>query len=299
MLTIFTVPKPFRGHIGVIQTNAIRSWVSLHPVCEVILFGDEEGTVELASELGLRHTPAMGRSEYGTPLVNSIFSIAQDIASHQLICYVNADIILMSDFLPALQHVHKYPFLMVGQRWDIELNEAVNFNDTEWEFRLRTHLAEHGKLHSKSGIDYFVFSRGLYSDIPPLAIGRTGWDNWLIYRARSLKVPVIDASKAITAIHQNHDYSHIPSGETVIWKGPEATRNLELTRGGERAFTLEHATWILTSDGVRPALTMRHLYFRLDALLVLSSHLHFLRRPMKALTRLIIHILSVLGITQS
>ncbi len=57
MLTIFTVPKPFRGHIKVIQTNAIRSWLLLRPECEVILFGNDEGTAEIACELGRRHIP--------------------------------------------------------------------------------------------------------------------------------------------------------------------------------------------------------------------------------------------------
>jgi len=298
MLTIFTTPKPFRGHIGVIQTNAVQSWLLLHPECEVILFGSEEGTAEVASRFGIRHIADIECSEYGTPLVSSIFSIAQNIAKYQLMCYVNADIILMSDFLSAVQRIHKYPFLMVGQRWDLELNELLNFNDTKWEFRLRMHVAEQNKLHPKSGIDYFVFPRGLYNDIPPLAIGRSGWDNWLVYQARRLKVPVIDATKVITVVHQDHDYSHIPSGEVVVWKGPEAIRNLELTKGGEYALTLEHTTWILTSEGIRRALTMRHLYFRLEAVPVLFSYLHFLHRPMKALTRLIIYIRSVLGITE-
>ena len=31
MLTIFTIPKPFVGHIGVIQRNAIISWLNLSP----------------------------------------------------------------------------------------------------------------------------------------------------------------------------------------------------------------------------------------------------------------------------
>jgi hypothetical protein len=30
-LTIFAVPKPFEGHIGMIQRNAIRSWKGLRP----------------------------------------------------------------------------------------------------------------------------------------------------------------------------------------------------------------------------------------------------------------------------
>ena len=299
MLTIFTTPKPFRGYIGVIQTNAIQSWILLRPEPEVILFGNEEGAAEVASRFGIRHVPDIECNEYGTPLLNSIFSIAQDIASHQLMCYVNTDIILMSDFLPAIRQVQRQSFLIVGQRWDVDVKEPVDFDKPDWEACLRTRVTEEGKLHPKSGIDYFVFSRGLYGDIPPLAIGRGVWDNWLIYRARSLKAPVIDATKVITVIHQNHDYSHDPKGGTGVWKGPEAIRNCELAGWGEHALNLEHATWIFTSQGMRRALTLRHLYFRLDAVTMLSSHLHFLRRPMKALTRLIIHIRSLLGITRN
>lgn len=99
MLNIFSTPKPFKGLIKVIQTNAIRSWISLHPPCEVILFGNEEGTAEIASELGIRHIPDVERSEYGTPLISSLFRIAQSIGTHELMCYVNADIILMNDFM--------------------------------------------------------------------------------------------------------------------------------------------------------------------------------------------------------
>ena len=281
MLTIFTIPKPFRGTIKVIQTNAIRSWVLLRPACEVILLGDEEGTAEIASELGIRHIPDMECNEYGTPLVSSIFGIAQDITSHQLMCYVNADIILMSDFLLAVQRVYKYPFLMVGQRWDLELNESVNFDEEQWESWLQAQRAEHGRLHSKSGIDYFVFPRGLYRNIPPFAIGRGGWDNWLIYQARSLKVPVIDATKVITAIHQNHDYSHHPEGKAGVWEGPERKRNIELMGGIGHAFSLEYATLLLTHQGLGPALTLRHLYFRMRAIPMLYPRLYFLLIPFK------------------
>ena len=292
MLTMFTTPRPFRGHFNTIQTNAIWSWLSLRPACEVILFGNDEGTAEIASELGIPHILDVECNEYGTPLVSSMFSIAQNIASHQLMCYVSTDIILMSDFLPAVQRIDKYPFLMVGQRWDLELNESVNFDDAQWEPRLRSLVAKHGELHPPTGIDCFVFPRGLYRNIPPVAAGRVGLDNWLVYWARLLKVPVIDATKAVTAIHQNHGHSHHPGGA-------ETRRIVELMGETYYGFTLEHATWVLTSQGIKRALTPRHLYFRLAALPVIHPHLQFLHKPVMALTRLIIYIRRVLGITRN
>lgn len=298
-LTLFTLPKPFHGHIDTIQTNAIKSWLLLQPRPEVILFGDEEGTARLASELAIRHIPKIACNEYGTPLVSSLFHSAQDIACHQFMCYVNADIILMSDFLPAIRQIKKSSFLAIGQRWDIDIREELDFNNPGWENQLRAQLAERGKLHGHTGLDYFVFPRGLYQDIPPFAIGRTAWDNWLVYQARSLDAPVIDATQSIVAVHQNHDYSHSQGGAISVWKGPEAVRNRELAGWGEHGFTLEHATWILSPQGMKRALSLRYLYFRLDAVPVLSPRLHFLRRPMKALTRVLIRSRSMLGINQN
>lgn len=297
MLTIFSIPKPFEGHIGTIQTNAIQSWLRLRPECEVILFGNEEGVAKAASGFGIRHIPYVERNEYGTPLVNSIFDIAQNISSHQLICYVNTDIILMSDFLLAIRRIHRKPFLLIGQRWDIDLKEKLDFSKPDWEECLRTYLAKAGRLHGPSGLDYFVFPSGLYHDIPPFAIGRVGWDNWMVYKARSLGVSVIDATDAITVVHQNHDYSHLSGGEAELWEGPEAERNRELLGGKKHAFYIRHVNLVLTAGGhVIPAVTRKHLYLRLLALYALFPWLHPLGTLAKALVvKLIKTVKSVSG----
>lgn len=269
MLTIFATPKPFRGHDGVIQTNAIRSWALLQPACEIILFGDDEGTAVVASEFGIRHIPDVECNEYGTPLVSSLFNTAQNLASHDSICYVNADIILMSDFMRAVRQLEERPSLIIGRRWDLDLEEYLDFNNTDWETQLRTRLAKEGKLHGVWGVDYFLFRRGMYRDIPPFAIGRYAWDNWLIFKARSLGLPVIDATQVITVVHQNHDYAHIHtiienSGQ-VKGKGIEGMRNGELLGGAHYVFGLLDATYQLTPAGLKSTVTMnpRYLVYRI------------------------------------
>ncbi len=281
MLTIFSAPKPFQGHIGVIQNNAIQSWRLACPDSEVILFGGEEGTAEVASRLGLRHLPDIDCNEYGTPLVSSIFNIAQNVASHQTMCYVNADIILMSDFLPAVQRAPKRLFLMVGQRWDLEVKQPVDFSDQDWERKLRARLTEEGKLHAETGMDYFLFHRGFYDSIPPFALGRTAWDNWLVYRARSLRIPVIDVTKAVTIIHQDHDYAHVLEGKTGAIMGSEAKRNQELLGRKDNSLGINQATWTLTPRGLRRAITVKHLYYQWEVLPVLFPLLRFLGIPKK------------------
>jgi hypothetical protein len=292
MLTIFTVPKPFQGHNGIIQNNAIQSWLSLQPRPEIILCGDDEGTADAAVRLGARHIPDIELSKQGTPLLNSVFAKAQDSASNRLVCYINADIILLSDFLTAIGGIQMSSFLLAGQRWDADIKEPVDFTVPDWEAKIRERVFREGKIHPPTGIDYFVFSRGLYRDIPPLAIGRGGWDEWLVYKARTLRVPVIDATGVVTAIHQNHDYAHYATGEAGVWKGAESIRNIELMGGMGHAFTLEYATHLLTRKGLKKALTPRHIYFRIEAAPLISPRLRWLAGPMKGLTRLLVRLRS-------
>src|SRR5262249_58843231 len=101
MITLFAIPKPFRGHIGVIQRNAIESWARLRPTCQIILLGNDDGTFEAAKEFGAEYIPEVGRNEFGTPLLDSAFAAAERVATNGLLCYINADIILMRDYMAA------------------------------------------------------------------------------------------------------------------------------------------------------------------------------------------------------
>ena len=252
MLAIFSIPKPFRGHIGVIQRNAITSWSLLHPRPEVILFGDDAGTAEIAQELGLRHVPDVRRNEHGTPVVNDIFAKAQSLAGHDILCYVNADIVLLGDFMKAVQQVAAQcgQFLMAGQRTDVDLQVPIDFRSSDWELRMRTLASTEGVPRELHAFDYFVFHRGLYLDIPPFALGRLYWDVWLFWKACSLKVRVVDASPVVLAIHQIHDYAHYPNGLAGMAEGEEALANQKLAGVGG-TYTLEDATHSLTARGIR------------------------------------------------
>jgi hypothetical protein len=252
MLTLFTVAKPFHGEFARIQRNAILSWARLRPACEIILLGEEPGIREVALEAGAMQVPDLERNEFGTPLVSSIFSVAEKRASFPLLCYINADIILLEDFLPAILRTIAWNSrsLIVGRRWDLNFSESLSW-EAQWEQRFRTHLRAEATLHPHSGLDYFVFPRGFWGDLPPFAIGRSLWDEWLLYRGRALGAAVVDATECLTAVHQNHSYSHHPDGQAGVLDGPEAQRNLALGGGLRHAFTLRDATHRLTPAGVK------------------------------------------------
>lgn len=266
MLTIFTVPKPFVGHIKIIQKNAIQSWLKLSINCEIILFGDEIGVAQIAKEFNIRHISKISLNKFGTPLINEVFLKAQKVAQYQRLVYINADIILMSDFIQAVQYIKSPLFIMAGRRWDIEVKKEINFNEIDWENKLRSHIINRGKLHGFSGIDYFVFPRRLLINMPPFAVGRPGWDNCLIYHMHSINVPIIDASEVATVIHQNHKSIYHSKRE-------EVQKNLELTGGFSNMCTLRDADWILTYGGLkRPSFLRRFLvklsFFYLGRLII-------------------------------
>ena len=294
MLTIFTTTKPFKGHSDIIQRNAIKSWTLLKPRPKIILIGDEEGSAEVCKECGLCHIIDVERNESGTPLLSSIFHIGQSRASNQYACYVNADIILLSEFMEAFQRVlqlmegasddgcsvntgddglsqkkeMRHPgfnrregryFLVVGRRCNLNLSKPLDFNSTHWESNLRTYQRSHGKLASPWAIDYFLFPVGLYKNIPPFTLGRCHWDNWLVYDVYSRGIRIIDMTPTITVIHQNHDYSHIPGGEEGLRKGIEMKRNWELQGGYySRIFNIWDSTHVLSTNITKASL-LRHL----------------------------------------
>ncbi len=252
MLTMFGLPKPFRGHIGVIQRNAITSWSLLHPKPEIILFGDEEGTAQIAQELGLRHVPSVRRNQHGTPLLNDMFAGAQALATYSTMAYVNPDIILMDDLMRAVELVTLWRerSLIVGERTNLDVDQLLDLESPGWQLRLQSTARLRGLVPSRWHLDYFVFPRGLYSSIPDFAIGRTAWDNWLLWKARSVKLAVVEVSAVVLAIHQNHDYAHHPQGYTGLWEGEEALANQKLA-GTARAYRLDNATHSLTAKGIR------------------------------------------------
>ena len=254
MLTVFSTPKPFHGHSGIIQRNALKSWTLLHPDVEVILFGDEDGAAETCRDLGIRHEPKVHRNETGTKYLSYMFDRANEISRHNILCYANCDIMLASDFRAALELASRTynEFLMIGRRWDTDIREPWDFEQADWDHRLRSLALLSGKQNGPSWIDYFCFSRDLYyGKMPPFLIGRNGWDPWLIWFARKSEARLIDVSRMVVAVHQNHDYAYLRQGAASLHGNAEASYNWSLG---------DDATWhYYTVDAATDKLLRGHL----------------------------------------
>jgi hypothetical protein len=256
-LTFFTTCKPFRGEFAVIQQNALRSWKESYPGCEVIVFGDEPGVSDCCRELGFKQIAEVRRSEYGTPLLDGLFVEAERATTSAVLVYINADIMLAGGLIAALETtIRRFDkFLLIARRWNVEIKTAWNFGVGEWESNLRQLAYSRGSLEPPyGGIDLFAYSRGIWKTLPPFAVGRTRWDSALLYRARTLRIPIVDATEQVFSVHPNHDYSHVPGLAAGAVKGPEAAVNAKLLGGDEFIFTPLNATHRLTRLGIRPNL---------------------------------------------
>lgn len=243
-IAIFSAPKPFKDpHISMIQRNAIMNWKALGPKVEIWLVGSEEGVADIAREYQVNHLPDVECNASGTPRIDSIFNLVRQHSQASVLAYVNADILLLPDFIQTAEEIsatHKR-FLLVGQRRDLLVTESLDF-EPGWDQNLWELALTKGKAHRPAGSDYFIFSRDMFTDIPTFAVGRAGWDNWMIYAGRVDHIPVIDATQAIHIIHQNHDYSHLTGG-IIHRRQPETLENIKLMGGRFAVYTLYDADY--------------------------------------------------------
>jgi hypothetical protein len=271
-LTIFAIPKRFDGHFGVIQRNAIRSWARLEPAPQIILLGADDGTAEMAAEIGARHVSDIASSRSGAPMFDDVIAKGQRHAQADTVCFLNADIVLTPAWNRAAWAVRRWrtQYLMVGRRWNLDVTTAIDFARPQWSRELVDAATQRNDMASNMFIDYFLFPRGMLTDVPPFVIGRPGYDNWLLWSVRHRRIPLIDATREAPVVHQNHDYSHIkavgadPGGRHAYLKGEDTRRNAELAGGWRRYFTTDHATHVVSGGVVRRALERRYLDARIE-----------------------------------
>lgn len=257
MLTIFSIPKPFRGEAERLQMNAVQSWRASNPAARIVLCGDDEGVAEQAASLGVEHLGAVESSQFGTPMISSVFQKMIRRFPSDYYVYMNCDIILLEEVEPIIKLIPFVDFLGVVRRINMNVEETLDFR-TDWYLNLKNRLTVSGVLEAERAIDFFLFRpNSIWEQMPAFVVGRPYWDNWMIFSARKNRLPVVDLTPELKIIHQNHGYTHIPSSYGRWWLGPEADHNRELAKAAgcvdqhDRVFTIFNATHIFTTNGMK------------------------------------------------
>lgn len=219
-LTIYSVLNAFDSPRDRIQHNAVESWLRLPVATEVILFGESEsGARAFAEGLGLPLL-SLSRNDNGTPLLGPMLRDAEAAASGEVLCYVNADIVILPGFVRALElAMESYPrFLLSSRRWDLDLERELSFGEG-WADWLKKEVRKRGKRHRPTGIDLFAYRGFRYGPAEPgFIFARRAWDQWMVWRALDVEVPFLDGNMML--VHQNH--------QQYRWHDRDATAHAEM-----------------------------------------------------------------------
>ena len=258
MLTLFTTLRPFTdAHAELIQCNAIRSWIALEPKPQIVLMGDDAGVAEVAREFGLLHLPKVETNQEGVPMRSSMCQLARQVAEHELLCIINGDIIILDGFYEALKHIRLEQFVAAGCRYNLEIRDAIDFNDVDWRTSLQTRLDQEGELFSPSAIDYAIYSRSISPPIlPPFPMAHGDWDPWFLFQYQQRGIPVVNLSHVVTIVHQNHEAPEETKRKRRKWYWSAEGRMTVRQMGGfSSMITLREADYVMTGNGLeRPPL---------------------------------------------
>lgn len=225
MITILSSPKPFKGFDKVNQYNAINNWKKIKDV-EIILYGDEEGIDEAASKFNIKIVREVESSRQGIPLFNSIIAHAEKHSIYNNLMYINCDILINETLLQSLNLIKLNKFLLVGERLDLDKDVKIDLYKKNYKKEIYENIQKNKiYLHGPTGIDYFVFPKGIWDGLPRVVIGRGGYDSSLLAHCKRNKIPIVDGTGLIIALHQFHNYSHIEGGKNKVFYGEDAMIN--------------------------------------------------------------------------
>jgi hypothetical protein len=248
---LFSSPKPRRGDTEAVQISAFRSWRRIFPKARILLFGDGATWESFAREEGLELAGPLPLGVEGGEVIQFLFEKASVLAGDEIAMYLNSDILLDPSAPAAVASLESLPAPWLASARRCCLGEWVGpalEKEKDWkEFYARAR--KEGVWGEACAMDMFLFRKLSFQTMPPFLIGHRGWDNWMIYHARSQNIPVIDISAAMRIIHCDHDYSYA-KGNQDSRQRPQKRENINLhLLGGEaRLFHLGHATHELRSE---------------------------------------------------
>lgn len=248
MISFLASPKPFKGGDKHNQYRAVGSWLSAVPDGEVILYGASEGIAEAGEELRVKVVPDIPSASSGAPYFGAIADHAAAHARFDLQIYLNCDI-LLSGIASALRLIGFPHFLLIGERIDLAEGVMVDTARPHWKKEL-ARLAACGrvKAHGPTGIDYFAFRRGMWRSLPPVIIGRGGYDKALLAHCFKHRYPLIDGTFLVSALHQFHDYGHIDGRRNEAFYGEEARQNFQATGKNHSRPLVSDAEYVLRPE---------------------------------------------------
>ncbi len=213
MITFFTHIRPFDEIFTPLQRTAIASWKHAYGDCKVVLFYSDDSLELDAQKLDCDYVVCK-QTEEGLSDFGYMFEYVELNYDTPWYCEVSSDIVL-SSFQTLMRSLMGYDKpLVIGPRLDFDVTTGE-----------RT-------VHPPSAVDWFLYRKDTlpYKDIPPFNIGRSAYDNWMVWAGLELwDMQVVNAGYHVQALHYNHPHPE-HGDKTTMLKSFERRKNLELTR---------------------------------------------------------------------
>ena len=191
------------GEWGRIYGNGIRSWQQLTPAPEVIIFGQECHRAE-CDVLGIRYIEAPCDAD-GLPLVNKCLALVEQYASHAVKCYLCPDLILDQDFVSAANYCNHWlrGWLAIGRRYTVAIPEVVDYANGGLAAAQRV-AKEQGEMEHGGVVSYLMYTHYIWQDMPDFRCNHGVYDNYMVWYALAVGLPVIDITGLAIVVHQEH-----------------------------------------------------------------------------------------------
>jgi hypothetical protein len=191
---------------------------------EIIIFGAPPGAAEAATEVNATLVPKIHTSPSGAPSFNAMVAYVSESGTYDMIVYANCDILLNSTLLNAMLTARDQltRFLLVGECLNLSQVSILDACAPNWIDCLRSFAASGGlSARGPVAIDYFGFRRDMWEHLAPVFMGRALCDQALLHHCLRFGIPIIDASRAVMALHQFHNYSHVRGGSQEVHSGED------------------------------------------------------------------------------
>ncbi|KAK8807876.1 hypothetical protein WA588_006364 [Blastocystis sp. NMH] len=194
--------------------NTLRflSLYQTHFPFRAILFTRSKRLISRGKQLNLTVVRKVQKNAFGMPVLRAMLTEAKRLFAANHYGYINADILFSPALFPALSLVAAEPsieksYLIAGRVYDVHYSDLnLNFTSVEsFDMSLKRLRKRHG-LRNPNSADLFVFSREFpVTRMAEAVIGRRKIDSYVMFFSTIRRIPLIDCSAGVLAVHQGRD----------------------------------------------------------------------------------------------
>ena len=258
LLTLFTTWVYDEEKLS-LNNRTLQNWRSLHGI-NVIVFSNCSKVKLISEQAGWTVLPVI-REAAACPVLPDMFLTAQQKFRSTYYGYANGDLLFSDGLLKTLEKIfcefdNDKQILIVGRRTNVNSSLLNDINSQLGE-AVEKYAIRYGERFQPDALDYFITNTLFpWQTFLPLAVGRRGYDNWVLAYARLNNFTVIDASDSVTCLHQTLDWRGNYEG---LHKGKYNDYNVEIIESQDvsmryelwgRSSCAKWRTWVDLCDNI-------------------------------------------------